>query len=94
MSVPKLMLSAISNIVILLPLLGCCFGYGHHRDCQYQALKVLRVTHQSEVVTCKDPRHIAWCGYDVPFQHSAIEQGVGIIDALVLDGRIPAEPTL
>ena len=92
MSVPRIMPCAISNMI--LPLLGYCLRCSHYRACQYRSLKVLRVTRQPEVVTGKDPRHIAGCGYDVPFQHSAIGQGVGIIDALVLDGRIPAEPTL
>ena len=62
------------------------FRCAHHRDCQYKALKGLRLTRQPEVVTGKDPRHSAGCGYDVPFWRLAIEQAVGIINALTAIG--------
>jgi 8-oxo-dGTP diphosphatase len=56
---------------------------------------LLRVTGQPEVVAGDDATSHRWvCVDDVPFWHLAIEQAVGIRDALILAGRIPAEPTL
>lgn len=56
---------------------------------------LLRVAGQPAVVAGDDAASHRWVRVDdVPFWHLAIEQAVGIRDALMLAGRIPLEPNL
>ena len=56
---------------------------------------LLRVPGQPLVVAGDDAADHRWVSVDaLPFWHLAIEQAVGIRDALILAGRIPIEPSL
>jgi len=56
---------------------------------------LLRVSGQPEVVAGDDAADHRWIRVDdLPFWHLAIEQAVGIRDALILAKRVPVEPDL